>query len=69
MTTAVLQYEKVFEYEKEEGAKSVPPLKVLVSPIEHSLNTVTYFGCQNGILCLKNRSSFGILYFSQTFLS
>ena len=64
MTTAAFEYEKVFEYEKEEGAKSVPPLKVLVS-----LNTVKYFGCQNGILCLKNRSSFGILYFSQTFLS
>ena len=58
---------QVFKYEKGEGAKSVPPL-VLQSPKKRNINTVKFFGCQNGIPRLKIRSSFGILYFSQTFI-
>ena len=56
---------QVFVYEKGEGAKSVPPTLVLQSPKKHSINIVQFFGSQNGILRLKIRSSFGILYFSQ----
>ena len=60
---------QVFEYEKGEGAKSVPPPHlVLRSPKKHSINTVKFFGCQNGIPRLKIRSSFGILCFSQTLI-
>ena len=55
---------QVYEYEKVEGAKSVPPPLVLQSPKKHSTNTAEFFDCQNGILRLKICSSFGILYFS-----
>ena len=59
---------QVFEYKKGEGAKSVPLPLVLRSPKKHGINMVEFFRCQIGILRLKIRSSFGILYFSQTFI-
>ena len=51
---------QIFEYEKGESAKSVPPPLVLRKQ-KNSSNTDKFFGCHNGIFQLKIRSFFGIL--------
>ena len=58
---------QVFEYEKVESSKSVPPPMVPRSRKKDSINTVKNFGCQNDILLLKICSSFRVLCFSQKF--